>query len=103
MKTGKDIAHMIAVAIKEADNSYFFEDYTKQANSVVATLARKGLVIVPVDPTEDMINFTKDNLPYGRQKPEDMLKNIYKTMIAAAKGNFKAKPPSDDDIQRPIF
>lgn len=96
MKTGKDIAYCIARAIREADNSYFFEDYTKQAQAVVAALAKEGLVIVPVEPSEDMLNFTKDNLPYGRQRPEDMLKNIYKTMIAATRG-LKPKKPTVSD------
>lgn len=92
MKTGKDIAFCIARAIREADNSYFFEDYVKQAQAVVAALAKEGLVIVPLEPSEDMLTFTKENLPYGRQRPEDMLKNVYKTMIAAAKGLKPKKP-----------
>ena len=36
----KEIRKTIAEAIKKADSSYFFEDYTKQARAVVDVMVR---------------------------------------------------------------
>jgi hypothetical protein len=76
----------IARSIKEADNSYFFEDYTKQANYVLAKLNEFNLHIVPMEANDEMINAGKVVISYGATRPTDLVKNIYNSMVKAFKG-----------------
>ncbi len=92
-----DFRMKIAAAIREADTRYFFEDYTKQAEAVLRVLAQEGYVLVPGRPTDEIIDYAKENLPYGRQRPEDMLRSLYTVLIDAGRGAaYKRKPPSEE-------
>lgn len=84
MKRNK-LADTIAHAIRKADRRYFFEDYTKQADAVLAALKQAGLVVVPLEPTPEIIEAGKNSLKYGTQRPGDMLRTLYQAMIGAAK------------------
>ena len=75
---------LISEAIKEADNSYFFENYTKQANAVVAELRKHGYVIVPYYPTVQMVKAAMDELQYGQNKFTNIVMPIYLAMMKAA-------------------
>lgn len=75
---------VIARAIKEADNSYFFENYTKQANAVVKALRQNGYVIVPYYPTVDMVKAAMDELQYGTNKFTNVVMPMYLSMMKAA-------------------
>lgn len=86
MAENEALVPMIAKAIKAADKKYFNEDYTAQALAVISTLRRAGLAIVPTTPTDDMVDFAKESLTYGRQKPQDMLKTVYTSMVRRASG-----------------
>jgi DNA-binding FrmR family transcriptional regulator len=77
----KPLTDLIARAIKDADRRYFFEDYTRQAQAVQAALKQAGLAIVPVDPTEAMLEAGKNGMRYGQQRPQDLLKAIYQSMV----------------------
>jgi hypothetical protein len=77
----KSLRKTIAETIKKADSSYFFEDYTKQANAVMEVMVKEGYKIVPLQPTEEMIKIGLDNLPSGRVKPEELIKRIYTAMV----------------------
>ena len=44
------LADTIAQAIRKADKRYFFEDYTAQADAVLAALKKAGLTVVPLEP-----------------------------------------------------
>jgi predicted CoA-binding protein len=76
-----NIKKQIASAIKEADSSYFFENYEKQAESVIKALKAAGYSIVPTVPTEEMINKGKEAISYGASKPSDLIRNIYQAII----------------------
>ncbi|MFY7778565.1 MAG: hypothetical protein ACOVQ8_09790 [Elstera sp.] len=92
-----DFRMKIATAIRQADTRYFFEDYTKQAEAVLRMLAQEGYVLVPGKPSDEIIEYAKDNLPYGRQRPEDMLRALYGVFMDAGRGAaFKRKPPPDE-------
>ncbi len=98
-KPGKrpDFRMKIATAIQQADTRYFFEDYTKQAEAVLRMLAQEGYVLVPGKPSDEIIEYAKDNMPYGRHRPEDMLRALYSVFMDAGRGAaFKRKPPPDD-------
>lgn len=80
-----DLTTLIAKAIKEADNSWFNEDYTKQALAVLNVLRAEGWDLCPKEPPPALITFAVDNLPFGRMKPEDLLGEMYKIMINNAR------------------
>ncbi|MEJ0068054.1 MAG: hypothetical protein WDO24_04235 [Pseudomonadota bacterium] len=84
MKQSK-LSDMIAQAIRDADKRYFFEDYTAQADAVLKTLRKAGMVVVPLEPTPEIIEAGKNSLKYGAQRPGDMLRTLYQTMIGAFK------------------
>ncbi|MEK9969328.1 MAG: hypothetical protein VW600_09335 [Ferrovibrio sp.] len=85
-QTIKPIAarEVIAEAIKDADSSYFFENYTKQADAVVAALRKHGYVIVPYYPTVQMVKAAMDELQYGQNKFTNIVMPIYLAMMKAA-------------------
>lgn len=80
-----DLPSLIAQAIKEADNSIFNEDYTKQALGVLTALRAQGWDLCPKEPPEGLITYCVDNMPFGRMKPEDLIRELYKIMIANAR------------------
>jgi hypothetical protein len=83
------IGDIIASAIRDADRSYFFEDYSKQAGAVLRALERRGYVIVPKEPTKPMLKAARDSLVFGVNKSSDVVTPIFKAMIEAA-------PPVDE-------
>jgi hypothetical protein len=83
MKDTKELKAFIAKTIKAADNSYFWEDYMKQADAVVRALKAKGLAIVPTDPSLPMIQAGVHAVVIGKTKPQDLAIQIYQGMIKA--------------------
>lgn len=72
---------LIAKAIRNADKSYFFEDYGKQAAAVINALKQQGYAVVPREASEEMCEFAADNMATGRMKPEQHVGHVYKSMI----------------------
>ncbi len=79
------IQEIIAQSIKDADKSFFNEDYMKQAKSVVDGLRKSGLEVVPVKPPEELVTFASENIPLGRLRPTDFIRTMYSTMVANAR------------------
>lgn len=75
------IEYIIAKAIKSSDKSYFFENYTKQALSVVKAIENSGYLIIPNEPNKDMIKEGIKAVSIGKSKPQDLVKSIYQAMI----------------------
>ncbi len=78
------INYIIAKAIKKADKSYFFENYTKQAKSVLRALKKEGYAIVPLSPTEEMEEAGIDAIMSGKIKPKMHVRQIYEAMAEHA-------------------
>jgi len=76
MSAQKQIKQTIAEAIKKADSSYFFEDYSKQAMAVMRAIEASGFVVVPKDLPDDLAKQVADNMRTGRIKPEDHVKSV---------------------------
>ncbi len=76
-----NIKKTIAKAIKRADKSYFFENYTKQANAVLQTLHKQGYTIVPIEPTKQMLQTGTDQIQSGSVRPQALVERIYKAMV----------------------
>jgi len=77
----KEVKTIIASSIKAADSSYFWEDYSKQANAVINSLQRAGFSIVPNEPSLPMIQAGVHAVVIGKTKPQDLAVQIYKGMI----------------------
>lgn len=75
---------VIADAIKDADNSYFFENYSSQAAAVIDALRKHGYVIVPYYPTVDMVKAAMDELQYGQNRFTNVVMPMYLAMMKAA-------------------
>lgn len=80
---------IITDAIQKADSSYFFENYTKQAQAVMAALDRAGYQIIPKTLPDDLAKEVAKNLPTGRMKPEEHVQRVVETAFKALKD---AKP-----------
>lgn len=72
---------LIAKAIKDADKSFFNEDYTKQARAVMAALKKAGYEVAPVKPPEGLVEWAKDNIPFGRLRPAELITQMYSMMV----------------------
>ena len=81
----KDITNVIAVAIKDADSSWFNENYTKQAQAVIHALDKQGFEICPKKAPDALVDYAVENLPFGRMKPEDFVKELYELLVANAR------------------
>lgn len=79
------IVEIIAQSIKDADKSFFNEDYMKQAKSVVDGLRKAGLEVVPVKPPDELVTFASENIPFGRLRPTDFIRTMYSVMVANAR------------------
>jgi hypothetical protein len=80
-----DLREVIALAIKGADNSIFNEDYAKQAAAVIGALRRHGFEIVPKEASDGLVDFACDNLPFGRLKQQDFVKQLYQLLVENAR------------------
>ena len=80
-----DIPTLVATAIRDADKSWFNEDYSKQAYAVLKALREAGYVICPAEVPEALVPFAIDNMPFGRMKPEDMIAQLYDLLVRNAR------------------
>lgn len=79
------LTDIIAGAIQKADSSYFNENYTKQAQAVLAALEKEGFSIVAKDFPADIWVKVADAMKTGRVRPEDHVKNVYETVLKITK------------------
>ncbi len=80
-KVKKTLGDVIAHAIRNADDNYFWEDYHKQADAVLAAMSKEGYIFVRMTPTPEMINAGMETLKYGRQWKSDVVARMYHSMI----------------------
>lgn len=80
-----DLTTLVARSIRAADKSWFNEDYTKQALAVLGGLRSEGWELCPREAPEALVAFAVENLPFGRMKPEDLIKELYRLMISNAR------------------
>lgn len=75
------LEELVALAIKDADRSLFNENYTKQARSVLSALKKAGYEVVPRKPPDGLVEWAKDNIPFGRLRPTDLISQMYTMMV----------------------
>ena len=72
---------LIAKTIKDADSSYFWEDYSKQAAAVINAISAAGYVLVPYDPSLKMLQAGVNAVMIGKTQPQELARQIYNAMI----------------------
>jgi hypothetical protein len=77
---------VIEAAIAAADTSYFFENYTKQAQAVLRALEKAGYALMPSDFDPETWKKVADQMRMGRLKPEEHVKDVYVTLQRVLKG-----------------
>ena len=75
------LVNSVAGAIQSADNSYFNENYTKQALAALAAVEKAGFVIMPKTAPQDVWEKAANAMKTGRVKPEEHVKNVYETVV----------------------
>lgn len=75
------VEDLVARAIKDADKSFFNEDYAKQAQAVLTTLRQNGYEVVPLKPPPLLVDWAKENIPFGRLRPSDLISQMYTMMV----------------------
>jgi len=76
---------IVAQAIREADRSWFNEDYAKQARAALTALQAAGFVVVPLEASDTLVEQGVESLPLGNVKPEEMVRQIYETLVTQAR------------------
>lgn len=76
-----NLEDLIAMSIKEADRSIFNENYTKQARAVMTAIRKSGYEIVPRRPPDGLVEWAKNNIPFGRLRPADLIAQMYTMMV----------------------
>lgn len=76
----------IARAIRNADKSYFFENYDKQALAVIKALEADGYAIVAATPDADILKKAAATISTGKMKPEQHIQNVHETLVKLMKG-----------------
>jgi hypothetical protein len=85
----ENLEDLIAQAIKDADRSIFNEDYSKQARSVMSALKKGGFEVVPRRPPDGLVEWAKNNIPFGRLRPADLISQMYTMMVENARKHMK--------------
>jgi len=80
-----ELKTVIARAIRDADTSYFSEDYEKQAAAVLRAIEKEGLVLMPKEAPSDIYAKVSESIPSGRIRPEDLVKSIYTITVSQMK------------------
>ena len=78
------IQTVIENAISKADSSYFFENYTKQAQAVLGALEKAGYAVVVKDMADDVWTQASNEIRTGRLRPDEHIKDVYQTVLRIA-------------------
>jgi hypothetical protein len=82
MSNIKKLKSDIADAIQKADSSYFFEDYSKQAASVMKILEASGFRLIPKEIDPAIFKQVAENMRTGRMKPEQHVQSVFEHVLS---------------------
>lgn len=77
----QSLQSVIENAIAKADSSYFFENYTKQAQAVIKAIEAAGYTVIPAKFAEDTWQKAADQMKTGRLKPDAHVKDVWETVM----------------------
>jgi Mg-chelatase subunit ChlI len=78
------IQTVIENAISKADSSYFFENYTTQAQAVITALNAAGFAVIARDLPDELWKKIADEMRTGRVKPEEHVKDVFQVALRHA-------------------
>lgn len=81
MSNAPNLVDIIANAISRADSSYFNENYTKQAQAVLAAVEKAGYALTRRDLPESLWEEAAEKMQTGRMKPHEHVKDVYLTVL----------------------
>lgn len=84
MTTRAKLQSTIENAISKADSSYFFEDYTKQAQAVIKALDAAGFTIVAKDLPDALWAQIAEQMKTGRVSPTEHVKDVFQVAMRLA-------------------
>lgn len=85
MTTMSQVPKIIARAIKKADKSYFFENYDKQAQSVINALEAEGWAITRREADMAIFEMVAKEMQTGRMRPEEHIRDVYRRVLTKLK------------------
>jgi hypothetical protein len=89
----EEILEVMAKAIRSADKSYFNDDYSEQARTVMVELHRAGYAIMPHRPPDGQIDFIGENLPLGRLRAVEVIRDLCTLMVENARPSSSVSEP----------
>ena len=80
------LVNTIASAIQTADSSYFNENYTKQAQAVLAAIDKAGFALIPKSAPADIWTKAAEQMRTGRLRPDEHVKDVYEVVLRLLEG-----------------
>jgi len=88
-RLSKSLGDALARAIKRADTSYFFENYSRQADAAITAMDKAGYALVRREPTKRMIDAGVDALTLGVHHKGELVELVYTRMLEASLRDVK--------------
>lgn len=82
MRVTGTLGDTIARAIKRNDTSYFFENYSRQADAVLKAMDEAGYVLIRKKPSPKMIEAAVETMTLGIHNKGELAEEIYARMVA---------------------
>lgn len=76
---------IVAKAIQSADWTFFNENYSRQAEEVVRALYQAGFAVIPVAPTQEMLDAGRKAIEIGQYRPSAVARDVYDAMCDAGR------------------
>lgn len=87
---------VLSTAIRRADDSWYNEDYVKQARAVMEAIHEVEFEVVPAKPSRAAVTKTVQNMPYGSNlNPIIYFENLYKLMLVNTHVFYGQNNPDD--------
>lgn len=84
MILSRSLGDTIARAIRAKDTSYFFENYSRQADAVLDAINDAGYVVVKKEPTSPMVEAGVESMTLGIHNKGALVSEIWRRMLAAS-------------------
>lgn len=75
----------LEAAISAADDSFFFENYPKQAKAAIAAIERAGFTLIPAEIPVDTWEKAANQMKTGRLKPHEHVKDVFEVVLKMVK------------------
>ena len=88
-RISKTLVDGLARAIRRKDTSYFFENYSRQAEAAIRAMDEQGYVLVRREPTRKMVDAGVEALTLGIHHKGELVELVYTRMLEASLRDVK--------------